>query len=317
MRHDGLTRRRWLGGTLGAAALAAAGPVQALQPVAARIDRVQLFDAAALGPQLVTVGERGVVFVSDDRGAHWRQVASGTESDLTAVHLSAQGAVSVGHRGHVVRTASPGQPWQAAQVELPEDNSLFDVVLEGMQGWAVGSFGVIAQTADGGASWRGRRAMGDDFDKHLYGIARTSKGELLVAGENGTLLFSGDAGASWQVRPSPYVGSFFGVAVLEHDRLLVHGMRGHAYYSDDTAATWRPVQGVPPGLSIQGARRIDDGRVTLAGLEGVVFVSRDNGATFAMQRPVDRRTARVALAGPGQDLLVFGEGGFYKLPTSR
>jgi photosystem II stability/assembly factor-like uncharacterized protein len=317
MRCDGLTRRRWLGGSLGAAACAVAGRVQALPAVAARIDRVPLFDAAALGPQVVTVGERGVVFVSDDRGAHWRQVASGTESDLTAVHLSARGAVAVGHRGHVVRSAAPGQPWLAAQVELPEDNSLFDVVMNGAQGWAVGAFGVIAQTLDGGASWRGRRAMGDDFDKHLYGIARTSKGELLVAGESGTLLFSGDGGASWQERPSPYVGSFFGVAVLERDRLLVHGMRGHAYHSDDAAASWRPVQGIPPGLSIQGARRLDDGRVTLAGLEGGVFVSRDNGATFTMQRPVDRRSARVALAGAGQALLVFGEGGFYKLPASR
>lgn len=298
------------------AALAACWRAQAAAPVAARIQRVQIFDAALAGQRLIAVGERGSVFVSDDAGAQWRQGASGVESDLTALTVPAPSkAWAVGHHGTIVRTSDAGVTWQPAQVDLPEANALFDVAADGLNGWAVGAFGVLAQTSDGGATWLGRRAMGDEFDKHLYGIARTAAGPLFIVGENGTLLTSRDQGANWSALASPYIGSFFGIAVLDDDRLLIHGMRGHVYRSDDAGRSWTRVK-VPEGLSIQGARRVGPRTVTLVGLEGAVFVSADNGTTFTMLPPADRRSARIALAAPDGRLLVFGEAGFYPLPAS-
>lgn len=304
------TRRAVL---LGAVAVACPPAWAAAAPLAARIHRTQIFDAAQADGRVIAVGERGVVFVSDDAGLHWQQGASGVEVDLTALALLSGGhAWAVGHRGTVVRSTDGGRLWQPARVTLPEQNALFDVVADGTTGWAVGAFGVLARSDDGGASWQGRRILGDDFDKHLYGIVRNAAGQLFVVGENGTLLVSRDQGAHWAALPSPYIGSFFGIAVLDDDRLLVHGMRGHVFHSDDAGRSWTRAQ-VPDGLSIQGARRIGPKTVTLAGLDGAVFVSRDNGSTFAMQPPVDRRSARVALAGRDGKLLVFGESGFYVL----
>lgn len=292
-----------------------------MRPVAARIDRVACCDADATGLRVVSVGERGTVFVSPDAGASWRQVVSGVEVDLTAVRLAGERAWAVGHRGTVVLSRDGGQHWQRAAVSLPEGNALFDLVMDGDDGWAVGSFGVLAQTHDGGATWQGRplldKGEGDRFDRHLYGVTRTAAGELFVVGEAGAILASRDRGASWREVESPYVGSFFGVATLDEGRLLVCGMRGHAFRSDDAGRSWTRVSGVPEGLSIQGVRRIGPRQVTLAGLDGAVFLSRDNGTTFTRLPPLDRRAARVALAGPQGQLLVFGEAGFYRQPMPR
>lgn len=289
-----------------------------MRPVVARITRVACMDADAADAHVVTVGERGCVFVSDDAGGTWHQVQSGVESDLTAVRLAGDRAWAVGHRGTVVFSRDRGQHWQRAQVALPEGNALFDLEIDGADGWAVGSFGVLAVTRDGGATWQGRplldKGEGESFDRHLYGITRTVKGDLFVVGEAGAMLRSSDRGATWRELASPYIGSFFAISTLDDDRLLACGMRGHAFRSDDAGRSWTRVSGVPEGLSIQGVRRIGPGQVTLAGLDGAVFLSRDNGSNFTMLPPMDRRTARVALAGPQGQLLVFGEAGFYRQP---
>lgn len=321
------TRRQLLqwGVTAGAVAALPAVAGAAIRPVTARITRVACFDADASeaagggqGTRVITVGERGTVFLSSDAGETWRQRDSGVETDLTAVRLVGDRAWAVGHRGTIIVSRDAGEHWERAKVALPEGNALFDVAMDGADGWAVGSFGVLAQTRDGGASWQGRplldKGNGDVFDRHLYGITRTSTGDLFVVGEAGAMLASRDRGATWRELASPYIGSFFAVATLDDDRLLACGMRGHAFRSDDAGRSWVPVTGVPEGLSIQGVRRIGPRLVTLAGLDGAVFVSRDNGSSFTMLPPLNRRTARVALAGPPGQLLVFGEAGFYRQP---
>ena len=70
--------------------------------------------------RIVAVGERGLVILSDDRGASWRQVPSPVSVTLTMVRFAdEQHGVAVGHGGTVLTTDDAGTTWR-----LPSDTEL-------------------------------------------------------------------------------------------------------------------------------------------------------------------------------------------------
>src|SRR5438034_11738498 len=96
-RSRGIVRRLPLL-LLGCAACCRIGPalaqaqegVPALQRPAPMVPQSMhgaMLAVALAGPRIVAVGERGVVLLSDDRGATWRQVAIPVSVTLTAVRF--------------------------------------------------------------------------------------------------------------------------------------------------------------------------------------------------------------------------------------
>ncbi|MDJ0758833.1 MAG: YCF48-related protein [Woeseiaceae bacterium] len=148
------------------------------------------------------------------------------------------------------------------------------------EGYALGAYGVFLHTVDGGETWKMESNRLDNPDKyHLYGIARSSAGTLLVAGEAGTLLRSTDDGASWERVDYVYAGSFFDAVAVSDGSLLIFGLRGNVFRSTDEGASWSPVQ-TGDQRTLMSGMATDDGTVVLAGAAGAVLISRDGGATF-------------------------------------
>jgi photosystem II stability/assembly factor-like uncharacterized protein len=54
---------------------------------------------------------------------------------------------------------------------------------------------------------------------------------------------------------------------------------------------------------------INDLRVVIAGLAGVLLVSRDGGETFRLTQQDDRKGISALLPGPAGSVIVGGEGG--------
>lgn len=174
---------------------------------------------------------------------------------------------------------------------------------------AVGGYGYVIETRDGGTSWQKRNAdMKNPDGWHLYSIRRIpDTSTLLVAGEKGTLLRSRDNGASWQKLPSPYAGTFFGMTVTD-SLVLVHGMQGKVFVSRDAGNTWRELRtGVT--RAVNDGAVLSDGTIILAGQSGAVLVSHDNGNSVALQYLRDRATVSGLLPLSGGGLLVAGENG--------
>ena len=95
--------------------------------------------------------------------------------------------------------------------------------------------GLIAMTADGGATWTERSiAVGED-DRHLNAITVFAPGQLAIAGESGALFVSTDDGLSWTPRTPPYEGSYFGALGLPEGRLMIYGLRGQAFVLDPSS----------------------------------------------------------------------------------
>ena len=260
--------------------------------------RSLLLDIAAVGPRLVAVGDRGHVLVSDDAEAGWQQARVPTRQMLTAVHFSTEKlGWAVGHDGLVLVTNNGGMDWSrqydglalqagytrtrlqsltdrqtaleqslaeagdaavrarllATLEELSLDIEDAEYALEAplqtpplldvwfrdaLHGFAVGAFGTLLLTDDGGANWRhADEALENPQQLHLNGVVGDEQGSVWIAAESGLLFRSRDAGASWTTLASPYPGTFFGISrAPDSGRLLAFGLRGHAFYSDDAVS---------------------------------------------------------------------------------
>lgn len=303
-------------------AAAAMQPVLAGQPVTDALQRpalavreparAVLLAAAAAGERLVAVGERGLVVLSDDQGATWRQAPSPVSVTLTAVRFAdLRHGVAVGHGGVVLATTDAGATWSlrldgrrvaelaAAAATTPEaqedaerlkvdgpDKPFLDLLLWDAQRWlVVGAFGLVLETRDGGGSWQPlMHRVPNPRALHWY-VSRRQGNTLLLAGEQGLLVRSDDGGASFQALESPYRGSWFSGDILADGRWLLAGLRGNVWQGPGApaAASWRRLP-VPVPSSITALVAMPGGAVLAATQGGLVLKLVEGAATQALNR---------------------------------
>lgn len=176
---------------------------------------------------------------------------------------------------------------------------------------AVGGFGYILETDDGGASWNKRMSDLDNPDGwHLYSLRPIPRGDgtLLIAGEQGTLFRSRDHGQSWEKLPAPYDGSYFDVTALQRDTVLIHGMRGNVWLTRDLGESWQRIKtGVSRGVN--DGTMLADGTIVLVGNSGVLLTSHDNGSSLSLRYTRERNTLAAVLPLGDEGVLVAGEHG--------
>jgi photosystem II stability/assembly factor-like uncharacterized protein len=269
-----------------------------------------LLDAAKVGNAVIAVGERGRIIRSDDSGRSWELLPSPCSATLTGIAFAntACGWI-VGHDGVILNTRDGGLSW--TQQYNNKDISFLDVcAVDTHRAYAVGAFGSFFFTEDGGTTWTSRHIQ--DEDPHLNRITAPDAGELLIAGERGTLLRSVHSSQIFISVPTGYEGSFFGVLPLGDHALLAYGLRGHVYRSEGPEISWQPVALGSPAL-IMTALKLKSGVIVLAGQARAFFVSKDNGHTFRAWRPgLTTAVAELVEAFDGS-LLAFGEAGATRL----
>jgi photosystem II stability/assembly factor-like uncharacterized protein len=180
-------------------------------------------------------------------------------------------------------------------------------------GYALGAYGVFLRTTDGGETWVAENDRLDNPDNfHLYGIARSSAGTLVVAGEAGTLLRSLDNGNTWERVAMPYTGSFFGAVATPDGSLLVFGLRGNVFRSSDEGATWTSVDTGDERTLMCGTTG-GNGAIVLAGAAGVVLRSDDAGMSFTAVPPNGSSVYSGAVHAPDGKVLLVGFGGITRV----
>lgn len=285
------------------------------------------------GSRLVAVGERGTVLLSDDDGARWRQAAAvPVQVSLTALRfVDARTGWAVGHLGVILNTVDGGEHWtrqldgvSAAQrivaaaaqstderekrnaaryADEGPDKPFFDVdFADAQRGVAVGAYGLAFATTDGGTTWTplvGR--LPNPKSLHLY-AARWVAGNLVVAGEQGLLIKSTDAGTSFAALASPYKGSWFGLVAARSGTIVAYGLRGRVFRSADGGASWQAIDSAVP-VAISAGIELAPGTLALLGQTGDVLVSRDDGIAFQKQ-PAAGPLPATGLAGTADGHLV-------------
>jgi photosystem II stability/assembly factor-like uncharacterized protein len=276
-----------------------------------RVDTVLLLDAARAGRRLVTAGERGRIFLSDDEGTSWRPAKSPTESTLTALYfLDARHGWAVGHDTVILRSTDSGESWQQVHSAPEEQRPLLDIRFLGPEhGVAVGAYGAYLESRDGGRTWTARKIT--DGDRHFNALAAAADRHY-IAGESGALFSSGDGGAQWAELASPYKGSFFGIVGTGGSDLVAFGLRGNVFHSANLGQDWRAVENTSQA-SLMGGRVLGPGAAVLAGQDGTLLVTRDGGRTFTLHRHAGGTAFSTVLPAANGDLLAFGERGVARI----
>jgi photosystem II stability/assembly factor-like uncharacterized protein len=341
--------------------LALAVPPLLAEPVAPPLQRAALAAASAassvmldvvrVGERLVAVGERGLVLLSDDDGANWRQARVPVAVTLTAVAFpSPLLGWAVGHSGVVLHTRDRGETWvkqldgvEAAELALAEAQAALSVAPEDeaaqamhraakwlvkdgadkpfldlhfadeRSGFIVGAYGLFFATEDGGATWSARITGSDNpMGMNLYAIG-SDGASLYLAGEQGFFARSDDGGKHFTRIETPYDGTWFVLAFPGPGSLFLGGLRGNAYLYESQQDNFTKVES-SWAASFNSALSLDDGRLLLVNQAGQVLESRDGGRTLQLrQRPPGAPLVALAPGASRDSLIGAGFGGLARL----
>jgi photosystem II stability/assembly factor-like uncharacterized protein len=309
--------------------------------------RAWLLSIALAGSNLVAVGERGIVLISQDKGSTWIQAKEvPTSVTLTRVRfISDREGWATGHMGIVLHSMDGGRHWTkltdgkqyakvaSAQLEQaasranePQQRQSYLGIADGLlrdgadkpflalvamqpQVLALGAFGIALQSAPHSKEIRSMvENLANPNGLHVYGA--THHGDTIYAvGEQGLIIKSFPDGRLRQIE-SPYKGTLFGITATRDGFLLAYGLRGTVLRSTDGGQSWNIV---PSGtsLAITSGVELPDGRIVLGSQSGQILVSQDRGQSFTVLTVVSQPVADLAPSGDGE-LIVVGPRGITK-----
>lgn len=268
-----------------------------------------LLDIAESDQRAITVGERGHVLVSESRD-DWRQVeAVPTRATLTAVTAAGSHAWAVGHAQVILHSADGGLSWERQHAN-PYDPENFEDIANGaplldvlffdeQRGLAIGAYGLLLATADGGATWtRGSVAGGanpdagaqpgdgpDQADEAIDSADADADGD----GKDDSWTFS-DEDLELEELSDPHLNA---IARTGSGNLLIVAERGSAYRSRNEGRSWERLS-IPYDGSMFGVLGFEGDRVLAFGLRGNVFESTDLGDTW---KAIDSGTEQTLQGG--------------------
>ncbi len=260
-------------------------------------------------------GHAGVLLASTDRGASWTLQFDGNEAnrqwlahlrvelDRLEEQLDAAGDAERQDLEYAIEDAGFNIEDAEAALEAGPADPFLDVWFRDTQfGYALGAYGMLYRTENGGASWEIAVEHIDNLDRyHYYAMTQDEEGRLYLSGEAGLLYRSTDQGRHWERLDPGYDGSLFGLLTTADGAVLAFGLRGNILLSDDAGETWRSVPVADdPRQGLYGGLRLVDGTLVLVGAGGVVLHSTDNGRSFSSSALRGAATLS-AVAGRGPD----------------
>jgi photosystem II stability/assembly factor-like uncharacterized protein len=270
------------------------------------------------------VGHDGVVLHSSDGGATWRSQLDGrTISQLMQRWAEAEVA-----RLEASSSAAPDD--EALLAALDNASFALDDVLAGStsgpsrplldvwfrdasEGWAVGAYGMIVHTRDGGATWEFLPGLDNPDRLHLNAVLGLADGTLLVAGEGGRLYRQ--AAGQWQPVQPLTQASLYALLPLRDGRVLAMGFGGALFASADQGASWQAVS-LPVKASLYGGEQLADGSLLLTASAGQLLHGPDLQLFKAWQGAGKAAWLGAASLADGQLALV-GSGGLRVLPLAE
>ncbi|CAE6754059.1 Ycf48-like protein [Paraburkholderia domus] len=205
-------------------------------------EHTQILSATRAGLRIVAVGDFGVIVLSDDDGTSFRQ------------------ARSVGSRSTLTSV----------------------MFVDPKTGWAVGHWGAILKTVDGGENWALQRSD-IKTDRPLFSVYIKNSSEGFAVGLWSLLLHTSDGGHTWtQVKLPPPPGStkadtnLYRIFATASGTLFIAAEQGRVLRSTDGGMSWTYLDTGYTGSFWSGVAT-RDGAVIVAGLRGTIYRSTDDG----------------------------------------
>lgn len=185
--------------------------------------------------------------------------------------------------------------------------------------YVVGTRGLYLVSEDGGDSWSPQDLYIDPEweepeDYNLNAIVQLSSGELLVAGELGSIYWSKD-GEVWQKDSAGTDATWFGAVALQNGGVLLFGFAGKIAYSDGYRQPWRLLES-PLSHSLFTATKVDE-QWLLAGANGMVVAVSAAAGISVRQIPTETTASITQLAAYKGQLLMSTDQGFWSMPYPK
>lgn len=220
--------------------------------------------------RIVAVGDHGIVLLSDDQGRHFRQARS-----------------------------------------VPLSTPLTGVsFIDEKHGWAVGHWGVILASRDGGESWQIQR-MSQDEDRPLFAVHFFNARQGVAVGLWSLVLTTEDGGETWheqELAPPPGHRradlNLMGLFADTHGRLYVAAEQGQVLHSDDRGRSWTYIDTGYEGSLWAGAV-LADGSLLVGGQRGTLLHRSHVGQQWR-RIPIESKSSITAIAVLGPQVVVAG-----------
>lgn len=240
------------------------------------------------GGTALAVGHQGSILLSADHGRNWRPVYREAGLYLRAISFASDKVGwAVGHEGRILHTRDGGHSWSRQAIadykgrDLPRLSGV--AAMGDGRAVTVGEFGVVAETADGGATWRllSYRQYPTLTDVAVRG------GRGLVTGLNGTLLTVLDATDTISLQPlaTGHHRHLLAAAIGPSGRMLA---AGQGVLAEVEGGQLRPAD-VAPGFDlphgwIGGVLCLGDGAAVAVGQGGAILGADGPDAPFTLRR---------------------------------
>ena len=296
-----------------AAAAFGGSPASGIQSVRSGTAHDALFSIAFDRDAGLAVGGAGEVLRSADAGKTWQEVTpTRTSLALLGVDLSHGRGIAVGQSGLILMMAADGR-WSKAQSGSTSRLLSVSINASGLA-VAVGAFGTILKSPDGGQTWSSIAPDWSSFapdgaQPHLYGVTVDDGGVITLCGEFGLILRSTDGGKSWRTLHK-------GDAALSAFDIRPDGV-GYAVGQSatilrtaDHGETWSELK-VDSNANFLGVSSAANGQTVVTGMH-YMLVSDDDGKSFHHVDDADIKTSwyqGIARSGPDTPGYAVGHAG--------
>jgi photosystem II stability/assembly factor-like uncharacterized protein len=260
-----------------------------------------LFGLCLDGQQGIAVGGDGLVIESADGGQSWTPTEAFTETALLDVSCGTGSSLIVAQGGGIYRWSDGA--YQA--VDSGTDARLLSVASNSNGlAFAVGSFGAILRSEDGGQTWESlstdwEAILNDFVEPHLYDVTVSEAGVVTIVGEFELVVRSPDGGETWETAHTGEA-SLFGLNLNADGSGFAVGQEGRIIGTTDGGVSWAEVPTPTGGILLSVWSRGSE--VLVSGIRNLLR-SSDGGATWTLIKGGDLAT------GWYQGLVVIGEDG--------
>jgi len=233
---------------------------------------------ARSGDRLIAVGARGLILVSIDAAATWKQVSSPVSSDLVSVKfIDAKTAWAVGHDAVALRTTDGGSTWQ----KMLDGRAVLTLLRETYAARAKAGDAAAASILQELDRSMEQSASPDVMPSPFLDVWFADVNEGFLVGAFGLILHTSDGGKQWE----PWIERvdnerrfhLYAMAGDGAERYIV-GEQGLLLRLDSATKRFvkveTPYNGTYFGLDVRGAR------VVVFGLRGNAYVRAQTGGVW-------------------------------------
>lgn len=304
---------------------------QAVVPTSVLLTSVQYVDANIIWAG----GHDGVLLKSSDAGLTWQRMLDGyqllnmemdwleeRERYLTEALHAAEDEEEAYDYEYLLDELTFQQEAAEIQTEVGPTKPFMDIhFLNADHGFAVGAYGTMLETTDGGENWA---VVTERLDNptafHLNKIISNENGDIFIIGEAGQLFRSIDSGETFDTLDSPYNGSLFGGLFDQEGRLWVYGLRGNVFLSDDNGDTFESID-AETRYNLNGGTLMADGTIVLAGHSGTLLFFDPETLQGERYEHASNAPLSNVLQNTGNELILVGRNGIlqfiYPAPAAQ